>query len=97
LFDTIQPICESRVRALSAVRQPDIITMAEIIYIPNENYNAAVHALAAEGLTPDDIKTALGEFGNIWPESIKRDAQPDTSEADFISEEEDRNPKGVVR
>ena len=43
-------------------------------YIPTENYQRAVDALAAmTGLDPDQIKIALGEEGNIWPASIKRD------------------------
>ena len=49
--------------------------MAEI-YIPNDQYNAAVNATAAmTGLDPDEIKMAFGEEGNIWPTSIRADAQ----------------------
>jgi hypothetical protein len=45
--------------------------MAEI-YIPNDQYNGAVNAIAAQtGIDPDEIKIALGEEGNIWPESIR--------------------------
>jgi hypothetical protein len=45
--------------------------MAEI-YIPTEQYRAAVAAIAAlTNLDPDEIKIALGENGNIWPSSIK--------------------------
>jgi hypothetical protein len=48
-------------------------TMAEI-YIPTEQYRAAVNAIAAlTHLDPDEIKIALGEDGNIWPASIKPD------------------------
>ena len=50
--------------------------MAEI-YVETENYGAAVDAIAAmTGRDPDDIKTALGEAGNIWPESIRGDVDP---------------------
>jgi hypothetical protein len=46
-------------------------TMAEI-YIPTENYRRAVDAIAAmTGVDPDEIKIALGEHGNMWPESIQ--------------------------
>ena len=46
--------------------------MAEI-YIPTEQYRAAVTAIAAlTNLDPDDIKIALGEVGDIWPESIRK-------------------------
>jgi hypothetical protein len=54
--------------------------MAEI-YVPTENYRRAAEAIAA--LTPcpvhgvitaDQVKIALGEVGNIWPESIRGDA-----------------------
>ena len=49
------------------------MTMAEI-YIPTEQYSAAVPAFAAAiGLDPDDVKTTLGEAFNVWPASIKRD------------------------
>ena len=44
--------------------------MAEI-YVPTKAYRAAVNAIAAKtGVDPDEIKIALGEAGNIWPESI---------------------------
>jgi hypothetical protein len=44
------------------------------IYIPTEQYRAAVNAIAAiTGIDTDDIKTALGEEGNIWPLSIQAD------------------------
>lgn len=47
--------------------------MAEI-YIPTEQYRAAVSAIAAmTDLDPDKIKIALGEEGNIWPASIECD------------------------
>jgi hypothetical protein len=43
-------------------------------YVENEAYNAAVNAIAARtGLAPDEIKIALGEHANIWPESIQGD------------------------
>ncbi len=49
--------------------------MAEI-YIPTEQYRAAVNAIAAlTGVDTDDVKIALGEEGNIWPASIKSDRQ----------------------
>jgi hypothetical protein len=45
--------------------------MAEI-YIPTEQYSAAVKAIAAKTLIDtDEIKIALGEEGDIWPESIR--------------------------
>ena len=48
--------------------------MAEI-YIPTEQYRAAVKAVAAlTGIDTDDVKIALGEEANIWPESIRCDA-----------------------
>ena len=47
------------------------------IYIPNEQYRAAVNAIVAMTNTdPDEFKIALGEEGNIWPASVKRDRQP---------------------
>jgi hypothetical protein len=46
------------------------------IYIPNDQYNAAVNAIAAlTGTDTDDVKIALGEEGNIWPASIRGDAR----------------------
>ena len=54
--------------------------MAEI-YVSTEIYQRAAEAIAA--LTPcpfhgcittDQVKIALGEAGNIWPESIRGDA-----------------------
>ena len=49
--------------------------MAEI-YIPTEQYRAAVNAIAAmTHQDPDEIKIALGEEANIWPASIRGDAQ----------------------
>jgi hypothetical protein len=83
--------------------------MAEI-YVPTEAYRAAINAIAAKtGVDSDEIKIALGEAGNIWPMSIAK-SEPDEDEAefleegdaptpepDFISEEEDENPTGVVR
>jgi hypothetical protein len=46
--------------------------MAEI-YIPNEQYNAVVNTIAEKtGGDPDEIKIALGEEGNIWPENNSR-------------------------
>ena len=43
-------------------------------YIENEAYDAAVNAIAARThLDPDEIKIALGEHGDIWPESIRKD------------------------
>lgn len=48
-------------------------TMAET-FIPTEQYRAAVNAIAAKtNLDPDEIKTALGEQGDIWPMSIRCD------------------------
>jgi hypothetical protein len=45
--------------------------MAEI-YIPTEQCRAAVNAIAAmTHLDPDEIKIALGEEGNVWPNSIR--------------------------
>ena len=45
--------------------------MAEI-YIPTEQYRAAVNAIAVLTLTdPDEIKIVLGEHGNIWPLSVR--------------------------
>jgi hypothetical protein len=44
--------------------------MAEI-YIPTEQYRAAINAIAAlTNLDPDLIKISLGEEANIWPSSI---------------------------
>jgi hypothetical protein len=41
------------------------------IYIPNDQYNAAVNTIAEKtGVDPDEIKIALGEEANIWPESM---------------------------
>ena len=41
-------------------------------YIDNEAYNAAVNPIAAlTQICPDEIKIALGEHRNIWPESIR--------------------------
>jgi hypothetical protein len=53
------------------------------VYIPTGNYRRAADAIAA--LTPcpvhgfitaDQVKIALGEAGNIWPESIHDDVDP---------------------
>jgi hypothetical protein len=42
------------------------------VYIETEQYRRAVAALATlTGADPDDIKIALGEEGDIWPESIQ--------------------------
>jgi hypothetical protein len=50
-------------------------TMAEI-YIPTEQYRAALNAIAAmTHLDPAEIKIAPGEEANIWPASIRSDAQ----------------------
>jgi len=50
--------------------------MAEI-YVPTENYRRAVDAIAAmTGVDPDQIKIALGEHGNVWPESICQTVTP---------------------
>jgi hypothetical protein len=47
------------------------------IYIPNDQYNAAVNTIAEKtGVDPDGIKIALGEEGNIWPSSIKENVTP---------------------
>ena len=38
-------------------------------YVETEAYNAAVNAIAAMTLLdPNEIKIALGEEGNIWPQ-----------------------------
>jgi hypothetical protein len=48
--------------------------MAEI-FIPNDQYDAAVNAIAAlTGIDTEDVKITLGEEANIWPESIRPDA-----------------------
>ena len=40
-------------------------------YIDNEAYNAAVNAMAEKTrLDQDQVKTILGENGNVWPMSI---------------------------
>jgi hypothetical protein len=71
LFDTIPPTCESGCADHPQARKHHI--MAET-YIPTEQYRAAVNAIAAmTHLDPDEIKIALGEEGNIWPESIHAD------------------------
>ena len=45
--------------------------MAEM-YIPTEQYRAAVEAIAdLTGIDSDEIKITLGEVGNIWPMSIQ--------------------------
>jgi hypothetical protein len=56
--------------------------MAEI-YIPTGNYRRAADAIAAlepcpvHGvITADQVKIALGEAGNIWPESIRSAVDP---------------------
>jgi hypothetical protein len=70
----MQTTCESESRN---TRRQGNITMAEI-YIPTEQYRAAVNAIAAmTDLDPDEIKIALGEEGNIWPASIKPDRNED--------------------
>jgi hypothetical protein len=47
--------------------------MAETeIYIETARYRAMVNTIAEKtGVDPDEIKIALGEEGNIWPESIR--------------------------
>jgi hypothetical protein len=68
LFDTIQPTCES---GCADYPQRKHRAMPEI-YIPTEQYRAAVNAIAAlTGADTDDVKIALGEKGNIWPDSIR--------------------------
>lgn len=53
------------------IARPESITMAET-YIQTENYRRAVDAIAImTGIGPDEIKIALGEHGNVWPESIR--------------------------
>ncbi len=68
--------------------------MAEI-YIPTEQYRAAVNAIAAAtNVDPDEIKIALGEEGNIWPASIrampahseKQRGPDDKEEADLLED-----------
>jgi hypothetical protein len=72
LFDTIHPTCESGCADLPA-GQGKHHTMAEH-YIENEQYRAAVKAIAAAtGVDTDAIKIALGEEAKIWPMSIKCD------------------------
>jgi hypothetical protein len=49
--------------------------MAEI-YIPTEQYRAAVNAIVAMmNEDPDEIKITPGEAANIWSASILGDAQ----------------------
>jgi hypothetical protein len=44
------------------------------VYLPTEQYRAAVAAFAAAmGLDTDAVKITLGEDFNVWPMSIKRD------------------------
>jgi hypothetical protein len=58
----------------SPAGQGSNITMAET-FIPTLEYRHAVAAFAtAMGLEPDDIKITLGEDFNVWPESIRCDA-----------------------
>jgi hypothetical protein len=54
--------------------------MAEI-YVSTENYRSAAEAIAGlepcpvhGDITADQVKIAIGEAGNIWPESIRGDA-----------------------
>ena len=53
------------------------------IYIPTGNYRRAADAIAAlkpcpvHGVvTADQVKIALGEAGDIWPDSIRGDVDP---------------------
>jgi hypothetical protein len=47
-------------------------TKAEI-YVPTENYHRAIDAIASNtGVGPDEIKIALGEQANVWPDSIRQ-------------------------
>ena len=71
---TCAALCAVRIRMRgSPVRARKHHTMAEI-YVPTEAYRAAVDAIAAKtGVDPDEIKIALGEFGNVWPDSICAD------------------------
>jgi hypothetical protein len=76
---TIQPTCESEsARIIRRARKHH--NMAEI-YIATARENRLAKAIAA--LTPcpfhgcitaDQVKIVLGEVGNIWPESIRNDA-----------------------
>lgn len=70
--------------------------MAET-YIPDSDYAKLVAALAslapcpmAGRVTDDQIKTALGDVGDIWPESVRVDFIGDgstpTPPPDFVSE-----------
>ena len=46
------------------------------VYLPTEQYRAAVNAIAAlTGTDTDAVKIALGEEANIWPESIRPNAR----------------------
>ena len=57
------------------------------VYLNKPKYDRLITALVAaaqepdpvSGLVPDPdrLKTALGEFGDIWPESIADDASSD--------------------
>ena len=70
-----------RVKGVRITRgQGSIITMAEI-YIATARENRIAEAIAAltpcpfhGRITPDQVKIVLGEVGNIWPESIRGDA-----------------------
>lgn len=51
-------------------------------YIPDDIENLVAEKIAnlepcafAGRVTPDQVKLALGEFGDIWPESIREDAE----------------------
>jgi hypothetical protein len=64
------------------------------IYIPIENYQRAVQAIAARtGLAPDEIKIALGEQASIWPESIRGDAERSMSSGSLQHQSWPRHPQ----
>ena len=40
-----------------------------------ENRKSGLRGSFVGRVTPDQVKIALGEFGDIWPESIREDAE----------------------
>jgi hypothetical protein len=45
------------------------------VYIPTEQYRAAINAIAAlTGIDTDAVKITLGEEANLWPIAIRADA-----------------------
>jgi hypothetical protein len=59
--------------------------LAMTVYLPDSHYDRLIEALANPRLsllngipTPADaVKVALGEIGDVWPESIKADCEDD--------------------